>query len=164
MPRKYCSHIGLLYYPQTFQISPLVSFYEVVAARGGDVYEPSYFRISNFQEIVAAKSGSTWERNGRWILPENAQFPHNIQGSFTCRKSTTWDRRLYFPSEGRRAEDFFALKNPTDSVGFEPANLGTKDQHAISRPPKPLIGVLELTNTRSTFHMKFTRSGTVLLK
>ena len=22
----------------------------------------------------------------------------------------TWDRRLYFPSEGRRAEDFFALK------------------------------------------------------
>ena len=23
---------------------------------------------------------------------------------------TTWDRRLYFPSEGSRAEDFFALK------------------------------------------------------
>jgi hypothetical protein len=22
------------------------------------------------------------------------------------------DRRFYFPSEGRRAEDFFALKNP----------------------------------------------------
>ena len=39
-------------------------------------------------------------------------------------------RRLYFPSEGRRAEDFFALKNPTASAGFEPANLGTKGQHA----------------------------------
>ena len=26
------------------------------------------------------------------------------------RKSTTWDQWLYFPSEGRRAEDFFALK------------------------------------------------------
>ena len=25
-------------------------------------------------------------------------------------QSTTWDRRLYFPSEGRRAEDFFAKK------------------------------------------------------
>jgi len=24
----------------------------------------------------------------------------------------TWDQRLYFPSEGRRAEEFFALKNP----------------------------------------------------
>jgi len=22
---------------------------------------------------------------------------------FTCRKATTWDRRLYFPSEGRSA-------------------------------------------------------------
>jgi len=36
----------------------------------------------------------------------------SIQGSFIGRKSTTWDPRLYFPSEGRHAEDFFALKNP----------------------------------------------------
>ena len=41
------------------------------------------------------------------------------------------------PSEGRRVEDFFALKNPTTSVGLEPTNLGTKGQHATSRPPKP---------------------------
>jgi len=34
------------------------------------------------------------------------------------------------PSEGRRDEDFFAPKNPTASAGFEPANLGTKGQHA----------------------------------
>jgi len=33
---------------------------------------------------------------------------------------------------------FFALKNPTASAGFEPANLGTKGQHANSRPPKPI--------------------------
>ena len=69
----------------------------------------------------------------------NARLPRSIQGSFTCRKSTTWDRRLYFPSEGRRAEDFFVLKNPTASARFEPANLGTKGQHATSRPPKPLF-------------------------
>jgi hypothetical protein len=61
-----------------------------------------------------------------------------MQTSFTCRKSTTWDRRLYFPSEGRRAGDFFSMKNPTVSAGFEPANLGTRGQHASSRPPKPL--------------------------
>ena len=30
------------------------------------------------------------------------------------------------PSEGRRFEDLFALKNPTASVGFEPANVSTK--------------------------------------
>ena len=34
---------------------------------------------------------------------------------------------------------FFALKNPTASAGFEPANLGTKGQHATSRPPKTLM-------------------------
>ena len=35
---------------------------------------------------------------------------------------------------------FFALKNPTASVGFEPANLDIKGQHATSRPPKPSNG------------------------
>jgi hypothetical protein len=35
---------------------------------------------------------------------------HVNQGFFTCRKAATWDRRLYFPSEGRHAVDFFARK------------------------------------------------------
>ena len=48
-------------------------------------------------------------------------------------------RQLYFPSEGRRAEDFFALKNPTASAGFEPANLDTKGQHATPRLPKQIV-------------------------
>jgi hypothetical protein len=39
------------------------------------------------------------------------------------------------PKEGM-LRIFFALKNPTASAGFEPANLGTKGQHATSRPPK----------------------------
>ena len=38
---------------------------------------------------------------------------------------------LYFPSERKRAEDFFHLKNPTASAGFEHANLGTKGQHTL---------------------------------
>ena len=37
---------------------------------------------------------------------------------------------------------FFALKNPTPSAGFEPANLGTKGQYATSRPLKPLNSLL----------------------
>ena len=121
MPRMYCGHIGSLNYPLSFQISPLVSFYEVLAARSADVYEPSYFSnvptfaTSRLQEILAAKGGTAWARNGRWILPENARLPLSIQGSFTCRKSTTWDRRLYFHSEGRKAEHFF---RPEKSNGF----------------------------------------------
>ena len=39
---------------------------------------------------------------------------------------------------------FFALKNPAAKVGFEPADLGTKGQHATSKPPKPLIGEVTL--------------------
>jgi hypothetical protein len=62
----------------------------------------------------------------------------SLLGSFTCRKSAICDRRLYFPSEGRHGENFFALKNPTASAGFEPANLGTRGQHATPRPPKSL--------------------------
>ena len=85
------------------------------------------------------KGGTSWARNGRKFRPKAATFMHTLSGSFTYRKYATWDKRLYFPSEGRRAEDFFALKNPTASAGFEPANLGTKGQHATSRRPKPLM-------------------------
>ena len=35
----------LILLPLDFQISPLVSFCEVLTARGGDIYEPSYFRM-----------------------------------------------------------------------------------------------------------------------
>ena len=38
---------------------------------------------------------------------------------------------------------FFALKNPKASAGFEPANLGTKGQHATPRPPKPIKPVIQ---------------------
>jgi hypothetical protein len=46
---------------------------------------------------------------------------------------------------------FFAIKNPTASAGFEPANLGTKGQHATSRPPKSGIHVSVATNTYRSF-------------
>ena len=84
-----------------------------------------------------AEGGNMGEKLSR-ILPKVATST-SLLGSFTCRKSTTWDRRIYFLSEGRRAVDFFRPKNPAASAGFEPANLGTKGQHATPRPPKPLI-------------------------
>ena len=83
-------------------------------AAEGLLYKPLVFSHSYLHrqvsppETLVVKGGTTWERNGRLILPENARLPRNIQGSFTCRKSTIWDKRLYFPSEGRRAEDFFS--------------------------------------------------------
>ena len=44
------------------------------------------------------------------------------------------------PKEG--VLSFFALKNPTASVGLKPANLGIKGQHATYRPPKSLNSAL----------------------
>jgi hypothetical protein len=38
------------------------------------------------------------------------RLPRKSQSSLTCCKSATWDRRLYFPSEGRHAVDFYARK------------------------------------------------------
>ena len=112
------------------------------------VFSRSYLhRQVSPPEALVLKRGTTW---ARWILPENARLPRNIQGCFTRRESTIRDKRLYFPPEGRRAEDFFALKNPTASAGYEPANLGTKGQHATSRPLKPLYFGYRATMNRKT--------------
>jgi hypothetical protein len=61
-----------------------------------------------------------------------------------CRKSATLDRRLYFPSEGRHAVDFF---RPNKSDGF--GRVWTRDlvvpegSMLTTRPPKPLsVGLL----------------------
>jgi len=51
----------------------------------------------------------------------------SLLGSFTCRKFTTWDRRLYFPSQGRRAENFFPRKIRWLRPGLNPR---TWVQHA----------------------------------
>ena len=59
---------------------------------------------------------------------------------------------------------FFALKNPTASAGFEPANLGTKGQHATSRPPKPShVSVQESSNFNITVNLLIPRKTTSFL-
>jgi hypothetical protein len=63
------------------------------------------------------------------ILP-SARNELQLMGSFTYPKVGTWDRLFDFPSEGRHDENFFYQKNPTASAGFEPANSGTRGQHA----------------------------------
>ena len=78
-------------------------------------YSPLWLVVPTFTARCLHTYNNTRDPSSeRWnyvgvIVPEfclNDDF-HAIWGSFTCRKSTTWDRRLYFSSEGRRAEDFF---------------------------------------------------------
>ena len=54
---------------------------------------------------------------------------------------------------------FFALKSSTASVGFEPANLGTKGQHATSRPPKPTSNMLVFPVSKTRSELEFTGIG-----
>jgi hypothetical protein len=72
------------------------------------------------RDILAAKSGTMGEK-GPVILPTWRLYSRH-KGSFTCRKSTTWDWLFYFLSEGRRAEDILTLKNPTASAGLAEGN------------------------------------------
>ena len=71
---------------RTFQLSPQ--------------WVPSVWRR---KRTPVAESGTMGEKLPR-ILPKVATST-SLMDSFTCRKFTTWDRRLYFPSEGRRAEE-----------------------------------------------------------
>jgi len=75
-----------------------------------------YLHIHNDAIDPSSKRWNCVGENWPVILPEIATST-SIQGSFRCHKSATWDPQLYFPSEGRRAEDFFTLKS-LDSFGW----------------------------------------------
>jgi hypothetical protein len=66
-----------------------------------------YSILIRLLEPSSSEAGETWVRNmAAEIFAYKASFLCS-QGSFTGRKSTTWDRRLYFPCEGSRATDFY---------------------------------------------------------
>jgi hypothetical protein len=77
------------------------------------------------------------------------RLPRKSQGSFTCRKSATWDRRLYFPSEGRHAVDFFARKIRRLRPGFNPRSWIPEASMLTTRPPKPLSNSVYSNTLRS---------------
>jgi hypothetical protein len=64
---------------------------------------PEAIHIKRHERHLLVKDGIGREMAG-------FRLPRKSQGSFTCHKSATWDRRLYFPFEKRHAVDFFARK------------------------------------------------------
>jgi hypothetical protein len=67
---------------------------------------------TTMRETPSRERGNyVWEMASNFA--DKGRVPRHLKGSFTCHRSATWDWQLYFPSEGRYAEDFFALKNPT---------------------------------------------------
>jgi len=114
------------------------------AARQTPKLEDQWLVRSNSRHQVSPTSETTRANpsSGRWNygreISENFAESGDLHltfGFFTCRKFTTWDRRLYFSSEGRRAEDFFTRKIRRLRPGL---NLRTRVPEAstlTSRPP-----------------------------
>ena len=134
MPRMYCSHVAYCTTLRCSNSHHQSSPQEILAVRGGAInliLDVPTFTTSRLPRDPSSQKWNyvdeKWPMNFAW----NARLPRSIQKSFTCCRHGTDG----FTSPPK---DFFALKNPTASAEFEPANLGTKCQHATSRPPKPL--------------------------
>jgi hypothetical protein len=97
-------------------------------------------RCLHVSNNASAPSSKRWNCGREWCLVILSKWRlfYAIQGSFTCRKYTTWGRRLYFPSEGRHAEDFFAWKIQRFQPGLNPWTWVTEASMLTTRPPKPL--------------------------
>jgi hypothetical protein len=108
------------------------------------------FRQSHFRHQVPPRPPRR-ERSQRQKVELWARI---LSGNFAEMTTSTPFRDLLHATNLRHGTDsltsppkegvlriFFALKNPTASAGFEPANLSTKGQHATPRPPKPLIKI-----------------------
>jgi hypothetical protein len=96
---------------------------------------PETLHVTRHERPLLVKEGIGREMAGQFGL----QFwlPRKLHGSFTCRKSATWDRRLYFPSEGRHAEDFFARNIRRFRQGLNPRSWVPEASMIITRSPKP---------------------------
>jgi hypothetical protein len=82
-----------------------------------------------------------WEMAGHFGL--RFRLPRKSQGSLTCCKSATWDRWLYFPSEGSHAVNFFAQKIRRLWLGSSPRSWVPEASILTTRPPKPLGSIVQ---------------------
>jgi hypothetical protein len=94
---------------------------------------------------VPHSSGGSWNlwagiRTDKFCL--NADLHGTSRDPLHAANLVTWDPRLNLPSEGRHTQDFSTLKNLMASAGYEPANLGTRGQHANPYTTEAAKGVV----------------------
>ena len=107
-PKAYCTNPGL----QSFLLAPPgVSTRDPSSERRREMADEFFLKMPDFQVTFRD-------------LLHTVNLQHGTKGVTSFRRKSCWG--------------FFSLKSPMASAGFEPANLGTKSQHATSRPPKPL--------------------------
>jgi hypothetical protein len=94
-----------------YALQPFKSYCAIWVRRSNFSHQASP-RVSP-RESTQRRKVELWARNVR-------EFCLNADFHVTCCKATTWDRQLYFPSEGRRGEDFFILKIRRLQLGANP--------------------------------------------
>jgi hypothetical protein len=104
---------------RAFQISP-----QEAPSFWSDASEPNSGRW-NYGREMAEKFCRQWRLTRHfWVLLHAVK--HDM------------GQTVLLPLPRKACWGVFRPKNPTASAGFKPAKLGTKGQHATSRPPKPL--------------------------
>jgi hypothetical protein len=104
---------------RAFQLSP-----QEAPSVWSDVSEPSSGRWNYGREIAENCAEKRRLLRHFWVLLYAVKHNMGQTALLPLRRKECWG--------------FFRLKNPTASAEFQPANLGTKGQHATSRPPKSL--------------------------
>ena len=141
---RHCNTCG--FWPAQLSLSILsrkVFTVPLPAARQPPNLEDQWLERSNSRHQASPTSETTRVNpsSRRWKLPRilpKVATSTSLLDSFTCHKFTTWGRRLYFPSEGRRAEDFFAQKIRRLPPGLNPRTRVPEASTLTSRPPRPL--------------------------
>jgi hypothetical protein len=92
--------------------------------------------VQRRERHLVAEGGTLRGRETFRQIPSRIRLPHNSRDLLNAANLQHWTDGFTSPPKEGVLRIFFALKNPTSSAGFEPTNLGTKGQHATSRPPK----------------------------
>jgi hypothetical protein len=118
-----------------YALQPFNVYCAICVRRSNFRHQASPPRVSP-RESTQRRKVDLWARNVReFCLNDDLHVTfRDLLHAVKLRHGT--DGFISPPKEGV-PRIFFRPKNPTASAGCEPANLGTKGQHATSRPQKP---------------------------
>jgi len=94
--------------------------------------------VQRRERPLAAEGGTLRGREMFRQISSRIRLPRNSRDLLRAANPRHGTDGFTSPPKEGVLKIFSTLKNPTASAGFEPANLGTKGQHATSRPPKPI--------------------------
>jgi len=95
--------------------------------------------VQQRERPLAAEGGTRRGREMFRQISSRIRLPRNSRDLLHAANLRHGTHGFTSPPKEGVLRIFSPLKNPTASAGFEPANLGTKGQHATSRAPKPYL-------------------------